>query len=160
MPLPANPLCSLWRNPIHLLAFGFGAGTVPGAPGTAGTVVAVPLYLFLGHVTPVMYMLIVVAMFVLGVWLCGRTSQDLGIEDHPGIVWDEIVGFLVAMFMAPSGWLWIVTGFGLFRLFDIVKPFPIRQLEKKLPGGMGIMLDDVLAGVYAAVILQIIVLII
>jgi len=99
------------------------------------------------------YSAIVVVLFVFGIWICEVTARELGVPDHPAIVWDEIVGFQVTMFMAPPGWGYLLLGFGLFRLFDIVKPYPIRRLEK-LPGGWGIMADDVLAGIYAMVILQ------
>lgn len=144
-----------WRNPAHVLAFGFGAGAIPVAPGTFGTLVGVPIYLLL-HLLPVwMYVGVVVAMLGAGVWLCGRVARDLGVHDHPGIVWDEIVGFQIAMFLAPVGWLWLAVGFALFRLFDIVKPWPIGWMDRNLAGGWGIMLDDVLAGVYAAIVLQV-----
>jgi phosphatidylglycerophosphatase A len=142
------------RRLIHFLAFGFGAGYIPRAPGTAGTLVAVPVYLLLRETELAIYLATVVLLFVLGIWLCGVTERDLGKEDAPGIVWDEIVGYLVAMTAAPAGWVWIAAGFGLFRLFDIVKPFPIRMLDQRVPGGLGVMLDDVLAGVYALIVLQ------
>lgn len=142
------------RRLIHLLAYGFGAGYAPRAPGTFGTLVAVPLYLALREVDLTYYLATVAALFALGVWICGVTERDLGTDDAPGIVWDEIVGFLIAMIAAPAGWWWIVAGFALFRFFDIVKPFPIRLLDQRVPGGLGVMLDDALAGVYALALLQ------
>ena len=96
------------------------------------------------------YSLLVLLAFAAGVWICQRTSDDLGVHDHSGIVWDEIVGYLVAMTFAPSGWVWIVIGFLLFRVFDILKPWPILWIDQRMKGGMGIMLDDLLAGLYAA----------
>lgn len=143
-----------WRNPVHLLAFGLGSGAAPKAPGTAGTLAAVPLFLLLEPLAPVAYLTIVAALFALGVWLCGRASSDLGVHDHPGIVWDEWVGFLVTLWLAPQGWLWLLAGFVLFRLFDIWKPWPIGWLDQRVHGGLGIMLDDLLAGLYGFALLQ------
>lgn len=148
-----NPKAIL-TNPVHCLAFGFGSGLAPKAPGTFGTVVAVPLYLLLMNLSLWPYLAVVVLSFVLGVYLCGKTAEDLAVHDHPGIVWDEIVGFWIAMIAAPQGWLWIVLGFALFRLFDIWKPWPIKFFDQKVESGLGIMLDDVLAGIYALVIIQ------
>ena len=146
------------KNPIHFLAFGFGSGLSPKAPGTFGTLTAIPIYLVLiQYVNSPFYLIIVVLMSVIGFWLCGKTAEDLGVHDHPGIVWDEIVGFLITMFQAPLGWVWVLVGFALFRVFDILKPWPINWLDKKVEGGVGIMLDDILAGVFAWVVLQIIV---
>jgi phosphatidylglycerophosphatase A len=143
-----------WRRLVHSLAFGFGAGYLPKAPGTFGTLVGVPVYLLMQPLAAGLYAVIVLALFGAGVWICAQTERDLGVHDHPGIVWDEIVGFLITMFMAPAGWVWIVLGFLLFRLFDIWKPWPIRQIERRIRGGLGNMLDDALAAVYAFVVLQ------
>ena len=93
-------------------------------------------------------------MFAVGVWLCQATERDLRVHDHPGIVWDEIVGYLITMFMAPTGWAWIALGFVAFRLFDIWKPFPIRALERRIRGGFGNMFDDALAGLYSLAVVQ------
>ncbi|MCU7904489.1 MAG: phosphatidylglycerophosphatase A [Candidatus Thiodiazotropha sp. (ex Epidulcina cf. delphinae)] len=139
------------RNPVHLVAFGFGSGLLPKAPGTYGSLVGVPVYLLIRSLSTGYYLITVLAAFVLGVWICERTSRDLGVHDHQGIVWDEIVGYLVAMAAAPTGWGWVVVGFLLFRWFDIVKPWPIRWIDNKVGGGLGIMLDDLLAGIFAAV---------
>lgn len=144
----------VWRKLAHFLAFGFGAGKAPVAPGTFGTLVGIAAYLLLQPLPALSYAATVLVLFALGVWLCQVTERDLGVHDHPGIVWDEIVGYLVTMFMAPAGWVWIVAGFLLFRLFDIWKPFPIRQLERRIQGGFGNMLDDALAGFYALAVLQ------
>ena len=145
---------SVWRNPIHFLAFGFGSGAAPKAPGTAGTVVAVVLYLPLAHLPALYYGLFLLLAFGFGVWLCGRTAADIGIHDHGGIVWDEFVGYWLTMYFAPPGWLWILVGFALFRLFDIAKPWPIKPVDARVGGGIGIMLDDVLAGIMAALCIQ------
>lgn len=141
-------------NPIHLLAFGFGTGLSPKAPGTVGTALAVPLYLLLSSGSPLIYGAFVVAAFLIGIWVCGRTAEDLGVHDHGGIVWDEFVGYWITMFMAPAGLLWLLLGFTLFRLLDILKPWPIKWADKQLTGGLGIMLDDVLAGIMAALCIQ------
>ena len=142
------------KNPVHLLALGFGSGLVPVAPGTMGTVVAVLLYLPLAELDLVTYVLVAVAVAVVGIWLCEVTARDLGVHDHPSIVWDEIAGYLVTMVGAPTGWQWIILGFLLFRLFDISKPWPIRTIDRRVAGGLGIMLDDILAGIFAALCLQ------
>ncbi|MES9905643.1 MAG: phosphatidylglycerophosphatase A [Sedimenticola sp.] len=143
-----------WKNPIHLLAFGLGSGAAPKAPGTFGTLAAVPLYLLMQPLSPPVYLLLVILLFGLGVWLCDRTSKDLGVHDHGGIVWDEWVGFLMTLWLAPTGLGWLVAGFILFRLFDILKPWPIGWLDRQVPGGWGIMLDDLLAGLYSFILLQ------
>ncbi len=145
---------SVWRNPVHFAAFGFGSGAAPVAPGTFGTLMAVALYLLLPAMSPLNYAAFVLASFVVGVWVCGRTARDIGVHDHGGIVWDEFTGYWLTMFMAPPGWTWIVLGFVLFRLFDIVKPWPIRWLDRNVDGGLGVMIDDVLAGLMALVCLQ------
>ena len=147
---------SVWRNPVHFLAFGLGAGAAPVAPGTFGTLAAVPLYLLLAPLPLWGYLLAVGLISLLGIWLCGRTSRDLGVHDHPGIVWDEFAGFLLSMTAAPAGWPWLLGGFVLFRLFYILKPWPIGWIDRRVHGGLGIMLDDLLAGVLAAACLQLV----
>ena len=146
---------AIGRRLIHFAAFGFGAGHAPVAPGTFGTLVAVPIYLVLREGGLAVYIGAVLAMFAIGIWLCGIAERDLGAQDAPGIVWDEIVGYLIAMLAVPTGWPWTVAGFALFRLFDIVKPFPIRTLERRVGGGLGVMLDDALAGLYVLAILHV-----
>lgn len=131
-------------------ALGFGSGLAPKAPGTFGTLAAVPLYWFLQDLPLTTYLLICLVATVFGVWVCDAYSRQLGVHDHPSIVWDEVVGYLITMTFAPAGWQWIVTGFVLFRLFDIWKPWPINLLDKHVSGGFGIMVDDILAGIYAA----------
>ena len=143
----------VFTDPVHFFAFGFGAGLAPLAPGTFGTVVGVLIGLGLAPLGLFPRALLVAAICVVGVWLCGESARRLGEHDHPGIVWDEIAGYLLAMLAAPPGWLWILAGFCLFRLFDSWKPWPIRDLDHSLGGGIGIMLDDLVAGVYAAAVL-------
>jgi phosphatidylglycerophosphatase A len=144
----------MWRRIVHFFAFGFGSGKAPVAPGTFGTLVGIPIYLLLEPLAIYIYVAAVAGMFAAGVWVCRVTERDLGVHDHPSIVWDEIVGYLITMFLAPAGWMWPALGFVLFRLFDIWKPFPIRQLERRIQGGFGNMLDDALAAVYAWLVLQ------
>lgn len=139
----------LLYNPVHCLSLGFGAGLAPIAPGTCGTLVAIPFYLVLAHLSLPYYLLIVVAGFAAGVYLCQSTSDALGVHDHPGIVWDEIIGFWITMIAVPLAWQWILAGFVLFRFFDIVKPWPVKIADAKIRGGFGIMIDDLLAGLYA-----------
>ncbi len=142
------------RNPVHLLAFGLGSGLSPKAPGTAGTSVAVGLYLLLPVMHWSLYLSFLLLTFAIGVWLCGKTSRDLEVKDPGGIVWDEFVGYWITMFMAPAGWTWIIAGFVLFRILDIFKPWPIKWADSSIKGGLGIMLDDVIAGIMAALCLQ------
>ncbi|MEE8364474.1 MAG: phosphatidylglycerophosphatase A [Gammaproteobacteria bacterium] len=145
------------RNPLHLLSLGFGAGLSPYAPGTAGTIVSVPLYLLLSQLALIPYVTVIIAGFALGVYLCHYTSQALGVHDHSGIVWDEFIGYWITMIAVPAvTWQWVLTGFVLFRFFDIVKPWPVKLADKRLKGGFGIMFDDVLAGLYALACMQLI----
>lgn len=141
------------RHPVHWFAFGFGSGLAPWAPGTFGTLAAVPFYLYLQSWAFIPYLVFLLVTFVLGIYFCGRSSALLGVHDHGGIVWDEMVGFWLTMLFVPTGWYWIVAGFVLFRLFDIVKPWPIGAIDKHVHGGFGIMLDDILAALYAMGIL-------
>jgi phosphatidylglycerophosphatase A len=148
-------LPSLLKNPVHFLSLGFGAGLVPYAPGTAGTVVALPIYAII-QLLPLSYYLVFLLMTTLvGFIICHYTATVLGRDDPPQVVWDEMVGYWVTMALAPHGWRWAIFGFVLFRAFDIVKPWPIRWVERAFPGGLGIMLDDIVAGIYAAVCIQI-----
>lgn len=150
---PIRP-SGLLARPLNLLAFGFGAGLSPVAPGTAGTVLGVIVYWPLSSLPLEWYLAGTFLLFALGIPICGGCARDLGVHDHPGIVWDEVVGFLVTMIAVPNHWLWIVAGFALFRIFDILKPWPIRLIDQQVRGGIGIMLDDILAGLYALALLQ------
>lgn len=143
-------------HPLHFLSLGFGSGLSPYAPGTAGTLVAVLLYIPLSSLSVMQYAAVLVIGTLIGIYLCQQTSNALKGHDHPAIVWDEFLGYWLTMFLAPAGWLWIVVGFVLFRLFDIWKPWPINLVDEKIKGGFGIMLDDLMAGIYALVVLQLI----
>jgi phosphatidylglycerophosphatase A len=145
----------LLRDPGHLLAFGFGSGLARYAPGTFGTLAAIPLYLLMKGLPLAVYLLVTAALFAVGVWLCGRTARALGVHDAPSIVWDEVVGYLLVMTAAPDSVWAVVLGFVLFRVFDIAKPWPIRWVDRRVTGGFGIMLDDALAALPALLLLQI-----
>ncbi len=143
-----------WSRPDHLLASGFGAGLAPVAPGTVGTLVAVPMYWALKSICPGFYLAAIVFGFIIGVYVCSRVNHDLDREDHPGIVWDEIIGFWVTMIGSPLTWQYLLAGFFLFRLFDIWKPWPVSWLDFNVRGGLGVMLDDLAAGILAALVLN------
>lgn len=144
----------VFTHPLYLLASGFGSGLSPRAPGTVGTVAAIPIYLLIAGFQPLIYAGIVVVALVLGVLVCGWVARDMQVKDPAAIVWDEFVGLWVALFMLPDGWYWLIVGFSLFRFFDILKPWPVGFLDQELPGGMGIMMDDVAAGLYSLLVLQ------
>lgn len=143
-----------WRDPAHLLAFGFGAGLAPRAPGTVGTLLAVPVYALMQLLSQPMYLAVAAMLFGIGIVACARAARDLGAHDHPGIVWDEVVGYLITMAFVPSGVVFAVCGFVLFRVMDILKPWPIGWIDRRVHGGFGIMLDDAMAGVYAGIVLH------
>lgn len=145
-------------QPIQFLALGFGSGLAPKAPGTFGTLAAIPVFLLLIMLlpTPLPYALVVIFLGLAGIYICGKAADDVGVHDHPAIVWDEFVGFFITMFMVPVSWQSILVGFILFRIFDIFKPWPISFIDKKMTGGLGIMFDDVIAGIFALAIMQII----
>lgn len=145
----------LVRHPAHFFALGFGAGLAPKAPGTFGTLVAIPVYLLMSYLPGnITYLGVTAVLLVFGIWVCGVTGKALGVDDHGAVVWDEIVGYLVTMFMAPLSVWSVLFGFLFFRFFDILKPFPISWFDKHIKGGLGTMLDDVLAGIYAWFCLQ------
>lgn len=144
----------VWQDPVYFIAFGFGSGLMSVAPGTWGTLAAIPLYLLIMHTHWLVYLVLTALAFGLGVWACDKVSKEMGIHDYQGIVWDEVVGYLLTMWNAPLGWGWMLWGFILFRIFDIWKPQPIRYIDQKVQGGLGIMLDDVLAAIPAWLIMQ------
>lgn len=144
------------RHPVHLLAFGFGSGAAARAPGTWGSLVAVPLWYCFSWLPGTIYWLVVLAAFLVGIWLCGKTAADLKVHDHEGIVWDEFVGMWIALGLFPGQLIGVLMAFLLFRLFDVVKPWPISWLDERMPGGLGIMIDDVVAGFMALVCLFVI----
>jgi len=137
-------------NPVQMLAFGFGSGLAKKAPGTMGTLAAIPMYYCLIQFFESWYLAVLVLTAVLGIWICGKAAKDIGVHDHGGIVWDEIVGYLLTMYWVPFSWQNVVLGFVFFRLFDILKPWPINWLDRHVSGGVGIMLDDVVAALMAA----------
>jgi phosphatidylglycerophosphatase A len=134
------------KDPIVFLALGLGSGLSPKAPGTAGTLLTVPLVYFLQQQSLLIYLLATLSVLVTGSWICGYAANKLQVHDHAAIVYDEVAGFLITMFMVPAGWYWMLSGFVLFRFFDAVKPWPISWFDQNVDGGFGIMLDDVIAG--------------
>jgi phosphatidylglycerophosphatase A len=149
MPSPAPSLRFLFSHPAHFLALGFGSGLAPVAPGTFGTLVAIPLAIALrGRFDDLGYALAVAILFVVGIAVSQITARDLGVADHGSIVWDEVVAFLVVLFFVGDDWQWIAVAFALFRFFDIVKPPPIRAVDARLKNGFGVMADDLLAAGY------------
>ncbi|MCK0153498.1 phosphatidylglycerophosphatase A [Alcanivorax sp. S6407] len=145
------------KNPVHFLAFGFGSGLAPVAPGTFGTVAAMPIWWLCAQLPLWGYLLATLLVIAVGPYLCGKTSHDMNVHDHPGIVWDEIAGLLVTMIAVPVTPMGALAGFLAFRFFDIIKPWPIGWLDRRVEGGLGIMVDDLLAGVYAAVVMQLLI---
>lgn len=144
-----------WSNPCHLLAVGLGSGFCPKMPGTVGTLAALPLWWLLSNSPVLLYGAVLIVAALLGIVICGRTAADLGGGDPSVIVWDEFVGLWITLWAVPTRqWQWVVIGFILFRVLDISKPWPIRWIDRSVHGGLGIMLDDILAGGLAALILQ------
>ena len=158
----------LLRNPVHFMSLGFGSGLSPLAPGTAGTLMAIPVFLFLYQFEFIVYCALVLVALVIGFYCTGKTGKVLGVTDHGAIVWDEFVGYFITMAVLPLNSIepvltnyplifWVVCGFVFFRFFDILKPWPIKRMEHVFPGGYGVMLDDVMAGIYAAICLQLLI---
>ncbi len=145
----------IFSDPVCFLAFGFGSGLAPVAPGTFGTLAAIPIYWLAAGLSRPLYASMVIALAIAGIYICGRCEQRLKVQDHPGIVWDEIVGFLITMMFVPASWQWALIGFLIFRLFDIWKPWPIAGFDRTVHGGLGVMLDDMLAGIYGAICLSV-----
>lgn len=141
------------KTPEGFLAFGLGSGLLTRAPGTMGTLAAVPVAVVVS-LTGISWFWFLVLTFLAGIWLCSRTTQNLGIEDHGGIVWDEMVGYWLVVAFLPFHWAWWLAAFVVFRGFDILKPWPISLVEESFDGGLGIMLDDILAAVYALIVLM------
>lgn len=148
-----RPSSHALRDPVQLLALGFGSGLVPRAPGTAGSLVGLAAAILAAQWGAWIAVAITVVVVVAGVWICGEGARRLGVHDHPAIVWDEIAGMMIAMLATPPGWGWTALAFALFRAFDIIKPWPIREIDHAMRGGAGIMLDDVMAGILAALVL-------
>jgi phosphatidylglycerophosphatase A len=139
-------------HPARIIALGFGTGLSPFAPGTVGTLLGFPVFWILSALLapygPLAMLAAVAAMFLLGVWACERTGRDLGIADHSGMNWDEIVAFQLVLMLTPEAWQWQAFAFFGFRFFDVVKPPPIRQVDARMKGGLGVMADDILAAFY------------
>lgn len=146
-----------WKNPLHWLATGFGSGLAPVASGTFGTLAAIPFYFALAELPLNVYLAIIVITSAGGIWICNSATKAIGVSDHGSIVWDEFVGFWITMIAAPKGLEWIIAGFFIFRFFDIIKPWPIRWLDRYVKGGLGIMVDDILAGVFGFITMQILI---
>ncbi len=145
----------LLLDPWHFLALGCGSGLIWPAPGTWGSVLALIFWwALLANLSLIFYLAVLVLSAGLGVWLCGRTAKALDTEDHPAIVWDEFVGLWVTCLLLPDGWYWAILAFFVFRLLDIFKPWPIRPIDKSVKGGLGIMLDDLIAGVIGLALIQ------
>ncbi len=154
---PRAGLAFAFSHPAHFVALGFGAGASRFAPGTAGTLVAFPLWWLLGPgYGPLALAAIVAALFAAGVWACDLTGRHLGVPDHGAMCWDEVVAFLAVLAIVPPGLGWQIAAFVLFRAFDVVKPPPIRSLERRLKGGLGVMSDDLLAAGYTLLVLAIV----
>lgn len=152
------------RNPCHLLATGFGSGLSPKAPGTMGSLAAIPCWFLLTQLPLWLYIVALLISIIGGISLCQRTSDDMQTHDHGSIVWDEFVGMWITLMVVPASlvtgsgtqWLWVIAGFLLFRLFDIWKPWPIRWFDRHVTGGWGIMVDDIVAGIFAAIVLAVV----
>ena len=142
------------RDPVHFLAFGFGSGLSPKAPGTMGTLVALPFVFLLLHMSLWAYLCSVLMLSAFGIYICGESARRLNSHDHPGIVWDEFAGMAITMIAVTPSWSNLLVGFVLFRCFDIFKPWPIREVDHRLSGGLGIMLDDMLAGMASCFLLH------
>ena len=152
--LPIPP--EVWKNPLYFIAFGFGSGTLPFAPGTFGTLAAVFIYLGIQQLPLFSYLIFVGIFTIFSIWVSDWVSKRIKIHDHPGMCIDEFAGFFVTMINAPQGWGWVLLGFILFRLFDIWKPWPINVIDKRVHGGFGMILDDLVAGLFAMMIIQVI----
>lgn len=147
----------LRSHPAYLISFGFGTGLSRKAPGTFGTLVAFPLYWYLApRLSDALFILLLIWLFAIGVWVCDITGKALGVDDYSGIVWDEVVAFMLVLFFTPDGFIWQLLAFSLFRFFDIWKPEPIRHFDKTWHGGLGVMFDDILAAGYTLLTLAVI----
>jgi len=150
---PDNLARTVLKDPVHILAFGFGTGLAPVAPGTFGSLPGILLFWLTMDFGLYVQLGIAVAITLAGIWICGESARRIGVHDHGGIVWDEIVGMYVTLLAAPVSVLGWVLAFVFFRIMDIVKPWPIRDLDHRIDGGVGIMLDDLAAALYAAILL-------
>jgi len=144
----------VFAHPAHFVALGFGTGLAPLAPGTAGTLLAIPLYVALDWLLPPLSVFgVIVAFFGIGVWACGRTGRALGVPDHSGMNWDEVVAMLLVLLLTPEDWGWRAFAFFAFRFFDVIKPPPIKQIDRNMKGGFGVMFDDIVAAFYTLMLM-------
>jgi phosphatidylglycerophosphatase A len=151
----ANPdFKFLLSHPAHFFALGFGSGLAPKAPGTFGTLLGLPLFWLIARYALNTQLVIIAALFIIGIYFCDKAGNALGVSDHGAIVWDEIVAIMLVLTIAPFTWFWWVLAFSLFRLFDIWKPYPICYFDAKLKNGFGVMFDDLLAAIYAILSLK------
>ena len=147
----------VFAHPAHFLALGFGSGLSPFAPGTVGTLLAIPLFIALDLVLPPLSLFgVIVAFFGVGVWACGRTGRELGIPDHSGMNWDEVVAMMLVLLLTPPDWRWRAFAFFAFRFFDVVKPPPIREIDRTMKGGLGVMFDDIVAAFYTLMLMALV----
>lgn len=147
----------VYRHPAHFIAFGGGIGVIPFAPGTFGTLLAIPVFSVLQPLLdPWPFLVLIFALFWLGVWACAVTGRVLGVADHGGMVWDEVVAFLLVLFFVPAGAYWQAFAFVVFRFFDIFKPPPIRYYDRTLKNGFGVMWDDLIAAAYSLLVLAVV----
>jgi phosphatidylglycerophosphatase A len=152
----AIPAGFLTRHPAHFIALGFGSGLVPVVPGTAGTVVAYPIFFLLfGALALWAQLALVAVLFALGIWACAIAGRNLGVADHGALVWDEVVAMLLVLMFTPFGLGWYIAAFVIFRAMDMLKPYPIRLADRKIKNGFGVMFDDLLAAIYSIALLQI-----
>jgi phosphatidylglycerophosphatase A len=147
----------LFKHPAHFFGLGFGSGLAPKAPGTFGTVIGLPLFWLISGYSLSVQLVIIAALFIIGIYFCDKTSKALGVADHGAIVWDEIVAMMLVLAFTPYTWLGWLAAFLLFRVFDIWKPYPICYFDAKLKNGFGVMFDDLLAAIYAILVLKFIV---
>lgn len=144
----------LISHPAHFFSLGFGTGLAKKAPGTFGTLIGFPLFWLIAGLSVPVQFTVIAALFFIGIYFCETTGKALGVSDHGAIVWDEIVAMMLVLTVTPNQWQWWFVAFLLFRLFDIWKPVPIRQCDAKIKGGLGVMLDDLLAAIYAIISLK------
>lgn len=146
----------VFSHPAHIVAFGFGAGLAPQAPGTFGTLLGWAIAWAVPTESAGILLIVAAALFLLGIWACEITGRHLGVADHPAMVWDEVVAFLVILAIVPRTYFWQLSAFVAFRFFDIVKPPPIRYLERRYGGGLGVMVDDIVAALFTLLLLALV----
>ena len=146
-----------FSHPAHFIALGFGTGLAPAAPGTVGTLLAFPLFVLLDAWLPPLALFgLGVVFFGVGIWACERTGRDLGIADHSAMNWDEVVAMLLVLLLTPADWAWWGLAFVAFRFFDVVKPPPIRHIDRSVKGGLGVMFDDIVAAFYTLLLVALV----